>query len=459
MTTVKVETLDPIQYLLNLRAEGRSNSVDFFHRLLKKRSRLERQIYPRLHNDGIVLSMEACAQGRYLLSGDKRGIISIHDLSPWGSQKHLLHRKEVSDDSSRTHRPIQQAQAPRSKYIISARWYPEDTGMFFSSARSGAFHVWDTNEMLPVLEVKPYQHEATDSNLSCMQVSKSSLSVAVGSPQLGKIKLVDFRSGASSHTLTGHSKGVVDVAWSPISPYLLASGGLDSCIMLWDIRKSGSLACITVLDVDRRDEPNVSRPYFVDGKHLRRSSKKRTDSKSKKGIISSPNNFQSTAKEQLLPLSHSGGVVGLSFDPSGHHLVSAGGNGELSVWNLSGVGCKIPRRFVSKDGGRPVDPSLNGRVPIVTTGVVDEDTTIWTRSGSHLVGYSLELGGKPTSVLKGHLGSIHAIAPIECTGQLVSSATDGLMLLWGPSSSSSKDPEVFHQRQSKRHLNHDVDDW
>ncbi len=458
MTLTEVDPSDQIQRLLLLRAEGRSNSVDFFHRVSKKRSRLERQLYPRLHNDGIVLSMEACAQGRYLLSGDKRGIISIHDLSPWGSQKHLIHKKGVSDDSCKTHRPIQQAQAPRSTYIISTQWYPEDTGMFFSAARSGAFHVWDTNEMLPVLSVKPYQHEAVGANLSCMQLSKLSHSIAVGSPQLGKIKLVDFRSGASSHTLTGHSKGVVDVAWSPVSPYMLASGGLDSCIMLWDIRKSGSLACITVLDIDRRDEAGVRRPFFFDGRHLRRSSTKRADPKSKK-VLPSPNNFQANGKQQLLPLSHSGGVVGLSFDPSGNNLVSAGGNGELSVWDLSGTGCRIPRRFVSVGGGRPADPSLNGRVPLTITGAVSEDMTLWTRHGSNVCGFSLENGGKPTAVLKGHLGSIHTIAPIEVSGQLVSSGTDGLILLWGPSTLSFKNSEVFHQRQSKRHLIYDVDDW
>lgn len=454
-----VEPSEQIQRLLTLRAEGRSNTVDFFQRLSKKRSRLiERQLYPRLHNDGIVLSMDTCTQGRYLLSGDKRGMISVHDLSPWGAQRHLLHRRNVSDDSSRTHRPIQQAQAPHSTYIISTQWYPEDTGMFFSSARSGGFHVWDTNEMLPVLGVKLYQHEAVGANLSCMRISKLSHSIAVGSPQLGKIKLIDFRSGASSHTLTGHGKGVVDVAWSPVSPYLLASGGLDSCIMLWDIRKSGSLARLTVLDVDRRDVPDVRRPYFWDGRHLRQSSKKKPDSKSK-NKRTSPNNFQANGKEQLLPLSHSGGVVGLSFDPSGNSLVSAGGNGELSVWDLSGTGCRIPRRFESVGGGRPADPSLNGRVPITMTGAVIEDTTIWTRRGSHIFGYSLEDGGKPTTVLKGHLGSIHTIAPIECSGQLVSSATDGLILLWGPSSPSFQDTDVLYQRQSKRHLSHDVDDW
>ena len=453
-----VEPLDQIQRLLALRAEGRSNSLDFFYRISKKRSRLERQLYPRLYNDGIVLSIDSCAQGRYLLSGDKKGIISVHDLSPWGAQKQLRHQRDASQDSSRTHRPIQQAQAPRSSYIVSTQWYPEDTGMFFSSARSGDFHVWDTNEMIPVLGVKPYQHEAVGANLSCMQISKFSHSIAVGSPQLGKIKLIDFRSGASSHTLTGHSKGVVDVAWSPTSPYLLASGGLDSCIMLWDIRKSGSLARITVLDVDRREEPDVRRPYFPDGRHLRRSSKKKTDSKAK-SKKASPNNFQATGKEQLLPLSHSGGVVGLNFDPSGNGLVSAGGNGELSVWDLSGAGCRIPRRFESAGGGRPADPSLNGRVPIVMTGTVSEDTTIWTRSGSQLSGYSLENGGKPTFVLKGHLGSIHAIASIKCSGQLVSSATDGLILLWGPSSPSIQDTDAVYQRPSKRHLSHDVDDW
>jgi DNA excision repair protein ERCC-8 len=455
----------PLSSLLSLREEGRCGSTKFSYCLTRKRSRLERRLYPRLHCEGTVLSLDVCSQGQYLLTGNKKGELCIYDLSPWGGQKHLRGRKGVSEDSSRTHRPIQMATAPLCRFIVSSRWYPVDSGMFFSAARKGSFHMWDTNEMAPVMECKPFQFDGDVSsagNISCMEISKSSLSIAVGSPNSSLIKLIDFRSGTSSHSLTGHQKGVCDLSWSPHSPYVLASGGIDSCVMLWDIRKAGSQAHITTLDIDRREtNPSVSLPFSPDGTHLRPGVVSRKKAKSNKFLKStSPNNYHAMKRSDRLPLSHTGGCVGVSFDPSGHYLVSAGGNGDMSLWDLRGAGCRVPRRFVSSTGSKPVDPHAYGRVPFVVTptGSSADDATIWTRQGSHLCGFSLLNGGSPRTCLKGHLGPVHAIAPVGCTGELISSAGDGMLLLWGPAtgSPSSMDGPV---RRQKRRAAEDQDDW
>jgi WD40 repeat protein len=46
--------------------------------------------------------------------------------------------------------------------------------------------------------------------------------------------------------LSGHRESVLSVCWSPRSDNLLASGGCDHCILLWDVRKARS--CVASLD-------------------------------------------------------------------------------------------------------------------------------------------------------------------------------------------------------------------
>ena len=497
---------------------------------------MERQLYPRLHNPihGTVLSLDACKHGRYLLTGNKQGSLSIYDLSPWGSPKYNLHHhhleaaagraaaaEESSSQTMSTHHrpPIQQATAqPQQGFVVSCQWYPVDTGMFFSACRSGIVQCWDTNEMVPISAIKPFQFAVAAKSsyslstgrrgnsvsgssttaaataattLSCMQVSPSNgLTLAVGSSTCSAIKLIDVRSGSSSHTLTGHNNngnrgGVLDLAWSTACPFVLASGGTDSCILLWDIRKAGSLGRITALDMEERQQTSstVCDVYHADYAHLRqrkqplptktrittaatttsgRRNHPKFNSKQKSMTFKvSPNNYGIKNK---LPLAHHGGCVGLEFSPDGHYLVSAGGNGDLTVWDLrnKGAAYPIPRRFVCASGSaaKPVDSRYMGRVPLVLEQPGNGDSTrIWTRRGAHLCAYTMHQGGSPETVLKGHMGHVTAISKIGSTGQLVSAASDGLLLLWGPAGWSSSSESVQRRRGKRTRQMEDRDDW
>ena len=62
------------------------------------------------------------------------------------------------------------------------------------------------------------------------------------------VKLCDLSSGASTHSLKGHTSGISTLAWSPLSQNLLVTGSYDQSIRIWDIRRSGSTACLMTLN-------------------------------------------------------------------------------------------------------------------------------------------------------------------------------------------------------------------
>ena len=97
----------------------------------------------------------------------------------------------------------------------------------------------------------------------------------------------------------GHQHGfVIPVRWSPKQPYLLASGGSDGTVRLWDVRRGK--ACLASLDQHN------------------------TASREKGGWLTSTNR------------AHGGVVNGLEFTSDGLHLVTIGHDEKMLVWDLEG---------------------------------------------------------------------------------------------------------------------------
>ena len=187
------------------------------------------------------------------------------------------------------------------KYGISeVSWWPFDNGLFVTSSFDGKVKVWDSNA---TDEGEVYAFDL-DHRIYSFDISPTgSHSLVATATEHPSIRLLDMRTTSSSHTLKGHKSGsVLSVKWSPTQPHLLASGGSDGSIRLWDIRRSD--ACIDSLDLNQAYPDRTS-----DLKYLTQ-----------------------TPRENRR--AHRSAVNCLQWLPQGDYLISAGCDEAIRLWDL-----------------------------------------------------------------------------------------------------------------------------
>jgi len=117
------------------------------------------------------------------------------------------------------------------------------------------------------------------------------------------VRLVDLRSGSSTHSLAGHHGALLSLAWSPVLEHILASGGIDGTVRLWDIRKSsGALGVL-----------NMEDSVGIQG----------TDGMGK------------GARSRDTGKAHSAAVNGIAWTDNGSYIVTAGHDDRIRVWDAS----------------------------------------------------------------------------------------------------------------------------
>lgn len=222
------------------------------------------------------------------------------------------------------------------------------------------------------------------------------------------MELIDLRTGSSTHELRGHSSSILTCAWSPIEEHLLATGGIDNKILLWDVRSGHS--CLRILDQHNS------------------------------------NNKSATA--------HCGYVNGLRFAENGLLLLSFGTDNRLRLWEtFNGNNQMINYGKVKNDVKKHVE---------FATSCNSKPSLAFVPSEGNI--YVLELfTGRLINVLHGHFNSVNCCFYREMYQELYSGGNDRNVLMW---TADDAQREAFAEnvkdesRMSKRNpLIRTVDNW
>ncbi|MCJ1243868.1 hypothetical protein MMC30_001065 [Trapelia coarctata] len=229
-------------------------------------------------------------EGKYLLSGGADSSIHLWDLEQVENPRRNFTHKPVGT--------VPKTSASHKFGITNLSFYSFDSFAFLSSSYDHTLKIYDT-ETLEVsasfdLGSVVYSHDISP--------IADHLLVACAT-QHPAVRLVDLRSGASTHSLAGHSGAVLSVAWSPKQENILASGGSDGTVRLWDIRRSaGGLG---VLDL----EDSV-------------------------GILGEPGSGIG-GRPRHRGKAHVGACNGVAWTDDGYFLVTTGHDERIRLWNAA----------------------------------------------------------------------------------------------------------------------------
>lgn len=239
-----------------------------------------------------------------MISGGADPSVHLWDLESRGSELEHVHRPRATV-SKQSHSDA------HTHAITSLSIYPFDPvpSTIFSTSHDGTLKLsaLQSPAITPVhtfnLECTPYTH-------SFSSQPGSTLLVAVATSEQS-VRLVDLRSGLSTHGLPGHNGAVLSVAWAPHRPYLLASASVDNRVILFDVRRGGHNSAIATLDMDDPTGLVIA------------------------GTGSPSLSYKSRPAFSQHARAHNGAVTGVRWTSNGSHIVTAGQDSRIRVWDAA----------------------------------------------------------------------------------------------------------------------------
>ena len=232
-------------------------------------------------------------EGRYLLSGGADSSIAIWDLEA----------ATTSTESGETHLPLSAVSKTAKEHklgITQVDFYPFDSLAFLTSSYDHTVKLYSSETLQASAS---FDLDAVVYNMALSPIA-SHLLVACAT-QGPNVRLVDLRSGATAHSLAGHTGAVLSTAWSPVTEHLLASGATDGTVRFWDIRRSvGSLGALDLEDSTGR-------------------------------AAAQAHTYSRTAAAHGNAQAHRGPVNGLVWTEDARHLVTTGHDQRIRVWDTA----------------------------------------------------------------------------------------------------------------------------
>ncbi|KAK1079192.1 hypothetical protein LTR33_006591 [Friedmanniomyces endolithicus] len=342
-------------------------------------------------------------EGRYLLSGGADSSVAIWDLE----------RAESTTDGAVRHLPLGHAAKTSMTGrlgITQVSFYPFDSLAFLTSGYDRTLKLFDSETLTASatfdLESTVHAHATS--------VVAMHLLVACAS-QHPAVRLVDLRTGSSTHSRAGHSGSVLSVAWHPKDENILASGATDGTCRLWDVRRSAS--SLGVLDMD--DSIGI---VGHDGKGL--GSRRRERGKA-----------------------HNGAVNGTTWTEDGQFLVTTGTDKRMRVFDMS-TGANTLANF-----GPALENSQNTTLtPLVPPSMYSHTRTIYYPNAGEILCFGMQSGSmhKRLRVPQSTPYASHNVRnPNRTTSlawrahhiEICSSHADGMIRCWRPRTAEDVEAE------------------
>ena len=242
--------------------------------------------------------------------------------------------------------------------VTRVQWYPHDSGAFVSSGMDGEVKLWDTNALEVVCAFDLPEHVYSVD--MCAGARHQLIATASNDEH---VRLCDVVSGTSTHTLRGHSSHVLTVAWSPRDDNVVASGGVDGRVHLWDIR-------------------NGRRPLVSLDQHNGLGAR--------------------VASRDSEPTAHSGVCNSIVYSHDGHFLHTLGSDRRVRSWNAS-TGTHTLVNY-----GRQLGTGARF-VPMALTRSPCRPSLLALPHGTSVRVYQTETG-KLATVLQLHFERVHCVA-------------------------------------------------